>query len=211
MKKCLGWHFECCARRVPTLRKSAAHRIKKRTLHYKKCVLLRLPFLFRLLHLALFHREKTEKRPRERHHNSQTTKRLFLNTTFPKRLTKLLKKFPSFLKQLSSCTSFAFLRTSLCPLLCDNAQRLFVNQSPISMGYSCLSTLNYKLSTQKFAHLQIFHYFCTRNDSRWGMWAGLCLPFALATIFQDIIKGVYWRLFWQLEIQQITNPETRER
>ena len=31
-------------------------------------------------------------------------------------------------------------------------------------------------------------YLCTRNDSRWGMWAGLCLPFAPATIFQDIIK-----------------------
>ena len=117
MKKCLGWHFECCARRVPTLRKSAAHRIKKRTPKLKKCVLLRLPFLFRLLYLALFDREKTERRPRERHHNSQTTKRLFLNIAFLKRLTHFLTKFPSFLKQLSSCISFAFLRTPLCLLV----------------------------------------------------------------------------------------------
>ena len=116
MKKCLGWHFECCARRVPTLRKSAAHRIKKRTPKLKKCVLLRLPFLFRLLYLALFCRENTERQPREDLENTSILKVHFLNTTSPKRLTKLLKKFPSFLKQLSSCTSFAFLRTSLCPL-----------------------------------------------------------------------------------------------
>ena len=109
MKKCLGWHFECCARRVPTLRKSAAHRIKKRTPKLKKCVLLRLPFLFRLLYLALFHREKTERQPREDLQNTSTLKVHFLNIAFPKRLTP-------FLKHLTLCTSFAFLRTSLCSL-----------------------------------------------------------------------------------------------
>ena len=77
MKKCLGWHFECCDRRVSTLRKSAAHRIKEKTPQYKKCFLLRLPFLFSFLYLALFHRETTERRPREERQNFFTKFRRF--------------------------------------------------------------------------------------------------------------------------------------
>ena len=73
MKKCLGWHFECCARRAPTLRKSAAHRIKEKTPQFKKCCLLRLPFLFSFLYLALFHRETTERRPRDNREKSDRT------------------------------------------------------------------------------------------------------------------------------------------
>ena len=122
MKKCLGWHFECCARRVPTLRKSAAHRIKKRTPRLKKCVLLILPFLFPFLYLALFHREKTERRARERRHNSTPQKSTFLNTTFLKRLTHFLTQLTPFLKHLTLCTSFAFLQTlsmPLCPLVAN--------------------------------------------------------------------------------------------
>ena len=65
MKKCLGWHFECCARRVPTLRKSAAHRIKKRTPKLKKCVLLILSSLSPFLYFASKHRANTERRPRD--------------------------------------------------------------------------------------------------------------------------------------------------
>ena len=101
MKKCLGWHFECCARRVPTLRKSAAHRIKIRIPHYKKCVSLRLPFLFRLLYLALLCRENTERRPRELRINSSWQKVHFLNIAFLKRLTESLKKLTLFLKKLT--------------------------------------------------------------------------------------------------------------
>ena len=120
----------------------------QRTPHYKKCVLLRLPFLFRLLYLALFHREKTERRPRERRHNSQTTKRLFLNTTS-------LKKFPSFLKQLSSCISFASLRM----LLADSS--LFITPESHS-GKSCLYVENAQKSAFFLAQFKIILYLCSR-------------------------------------------------
>ena len=36
VKECLGWHSECRARNVPTLRESAAHRIKGRAEVTKK-------------------------------------------------------------------------------------------------------------------------------------------------------------------------------
>ena len=120
--------------------------MNQRTPHYKKCVLLRLPFLFRLLYLALFCRENTERRPRERRHNSQTTKRLFLNTTFLKRLTKVLKKLTPFLKQLTSCTSFAF----LLMLFADSS--LFISPESYS-GVSCLYTLRSTLLHQKYLHI----------------------------------------------------------
>ena len=57
---------------------------------------------------------------------------LFLNIAFLKRLTKILKKFTPFLKQLPSCISFAFLRTlsmPLCPL------------APNLIGVLCLNIL----------------------------------------------------------------------
>ena len=69
MKKCLGWHFECCARRVPTLRKSAAHRIKKRTPKLEKSTFLKLavffPSLIPYLILPTDDRENSEGTPRE--------------------------------------------------------------------------------------------------------------------------------------------------
>ena len=54
-----------------------------------------------------------------------------------------------------------------------------------------------------FAHIEIIHYLCGRNDSRWGMWAGLCLPFVPATIFQDIITRRLLALV--LEIRKLEN------
>ena len=116
MKKCLGWHFECCARRVPTLRESAAHRIKKRTSKYKKCFLLRLQFLLSLLYCTQQHRPMSERRARERPKNTSTSKVHFLNIAILKRLTHFLTQVTPFLKQLSSCISFAFLRTLSMPL-----------------------------------------------------------------------------------------------
>ena len=49
-------------------------------------------------------------------------------------------------------------------------------------------------------------YLCTRNDSRWGMWAGLCLPFAPAIIFHDIIKRRLLAL-----VLVVRNPENFTR
>ena len=67
MKKCLGWHFECCARRVPTLRKSAAHRIKKRTPKLQKSTFIKIPLSFLSLIPCLKtpsdDRETTERTP----------------------------------------------------------------------------------------------------------------------------------------------------
>ena len=103
-------------------------KMNQRTLHYKKCVLLRLPFLFRLLYLALFHREKTERQPREDLQNTSTIKVHFLNIVFPKRLTHFLTKFTPLLNYLTLCTPCSFLSAkciSPCLLLPNHTLCLY--------------------------------------------------------------------------------------
>ena len=102
MKKCLEWHFEYCARRVPTLRserntqnKSSSltpfalfsmYRLPKHSAPNRRnicfrCfrilfgyVLLRFPSHFPLLYLAPFHRATSGRTPREEHDNSLPSK-----------------------------------------------------------------------------------------------------------------------------------------
>ena len=73
MKKCLGWHFECCARRVPTLRKSTAHRIKEGTPKLKKYLFVKIAVSFFFLIPCLIpprdDRENSEGTPKELLHD----------------------------------------------------------------------------------------------------------------------------------------------
>ena len=114
-------------------------------------IAISFPFLILCLIPPRDDREKTDRTTKELRHNSQTTKRLFLNTTFLKRLTKVLKKLTPFLKQLPSCISFAFLRT----LFADSS--LFISPESYS-GVSCLYTLRSTLLHQKYLH--IFKKYC---------------------------------------------------
>ena len=82
----------------------------------KKCFLLRLQFLLSLLYCTQQHRPMSERRARERPKNTSTSKVHFLNIAILKRLTHFLTQLTPFLKQLSSCISFAFLRTLSMPL-----------------------------------------------------------------------------------------------
>ena len=66
--------------------------MNQRTPNYKKCFLLRLPFLSPLLYLALFHRETTEGRPKELRINSTPQKKHFSYDSFPKKVDSLPKK-----------------------------------------------------------------------------------------------------------------------
>ena len=96
MKKCLGWHFECCARRVPTLRKSAAHRIKKRT-PIQKVLFVKIAvsffFLIPCLTLPRDDRENTERAP----HQLLVNSALFLRL-LPNKVVLIPKKVDSFPK-----------------------------------------------------------------------------------------------------------------
>ena len=101
MKKCLGWHFECCARRVPTLRKSAAHRIKKRTPKLQKSTFIKIPLSFTSLIPCL----KTPSDDRENTERTATQlpaskKALFL-ILLPKKVVWIPKKVDSFPENVS--------------------------------------------------------------------------------------------------------------
>ena len=92
-------------RRVPTLRKSATHRIKKRTPQYKKCCLLRLPFLFSFLYLASSHREMTERTPREDRLNNDSTpctQKAFFLRLLPNKVVLIPKKVVCLPKKVDS-------------------------------------------------------------------------------------------------------------
>ena len=130
-------------------------RMNQRTPKLKKVLLLRLPSFFLLLYLPSFCRPTTERTPREERINSLSKKVLFLKIDNLKRLTESLKKLTLFLKHLTLCTSFAFLRTlsmPLCPLV---PNQIRVNP--------CLSTLDHKLSTERFAQSKINLYLCKLN------------------------------------------------
>ena len=136
VKECDGTHSEYCARRVPTLRKSAAHRIKKRTPKLKKSTFIKIAVSFPSLILCL-------SSPTDDRENSDSTPRLqkvtFVKIGFPKRLPPFLKKSPLFrkrltilLRQLTLCFSFAFLSISQSPLclLILNHIRVFQPSKP---------------------------------------------------------------------------------
>ena len=101
MKKCLGWHFECCARRVPTLRKSAAHRIKKRTPNHQKVLFVKISVPFASLIPCLIpptdDRENTERTPTQLPASKKST---FLKIGFLKKLSAFLKRLDSFPKTI---------------------------------------------------------------------------------------------------------------
>jgi hypothetical protein len=63
--------------------------MNQRTPNYKKCFLLRLPFLSPLLYLALFHRETSGRTPRELRINSAPQKSTFLKIALWLKLKKV--------------------------------------------------------------------------------------------------------------------------
>ena len=67
----------------------------------QKCCLLRLPSLFPLLYLALFHRPTTERRPRGLRLISSLPKVTFVKIETLKKLSPILKKLSPFLKRLT--------------------------------------------------------------------------------------------------------------
>ena len=102
MKKCLGWYFECCARRVPTLRKSAAHRIKKRTPKRKKVLFVKIaisfPFLIPCPILPREHRPTTERTPTQ----LPVTKKCFFLRLLPNKVVLIPEKVDSLPEKVDS-------------------------------------------------------------------------------------------------------------
>ena len=128
--------------------------MNQRTPNYKKCVLLRLPFLSPLLYLAPFHRETSGRTPRELRINSEPQKSTFLKIALLKRLTHYLKKF-------------AFFACSLCLLLLNpirvliayklkNAPQsaffLHISKKYCTFAAQRLITKKLCLNTHKIAH-----------------------------------------------------------
>ena len=98
MKKCLGWHFEYCARGVPTLRnKRNTLNRKKRTPNHPKSTFVKITVSFTSLIPSLKtptdDREMTDRTPRN-------PKVLFVNICFPNRVTYFPKKVDSFSKKV---------------------------------------------------------------------------------------------------------------
>ena len=142
----------------------------QRTPKYKKCCLLRLPFLSPLLYLASFHRETTERTPREQRQNSPWLKVRFLKIEL-KKLSPFLKRLTHFLKQLTY---------------------LFLNKNhPITLNTFKTSKT---FSTQ---NLHIRKFCCTfATDSYAGGSMSCEKRFAMVLSwgrFRTYLNSVYWR------------------